>query len=94
MNPLGVGVPPVPGMHYLASSARNGVCLGVHGMQMPFGRPWSPYCNDVSLPCVSMQISDKGDPMPLPDPEFGQPPPSFVFFGLSRGHRWRKDGCR
>ena len=46
---LGAGVPPVPGVHWLASRARSGVCLGVQGMQTPFGWPCRPLPGDTQI---------------------------------------------
>ena len=44
MSRLNTGVPPAPGVRWLASRARCGVCvcLGVHGMQTPFRWPRCP----------------------------------------------------
>ena len=39
MGRLSAGVPPAPGVRWLASRARHDVCLGVHGMQASFGWP-------------------------------------------------------
>ena len=60
MGRLSAGVPPAPGVCWLASRARRDVCLCVHGMQASFGCRDAPCCSSVLLPCVSAHMSDKG----------------------------------
>ena len=66
MSRLSAGVPPAPGVHWLASRARSGVCRGVHGTQMPFGWPWCPLLQQCLTPrCVSAHVRQGGFPCRL-----------------------------
>ena len=62
-----------PGVRWLANRARRAVCLGVHGMQAPFGWPWCPLLQQCLTPlCVGAHVGQGGVPMPLTDPGLGQ----------------------
>ena len=63
MGCLSAGVPPAPGVRWLASRVRRGVCLGVHGMQTPFGWPCCPLLLQCLTPlCVSAHVGQEGFP--------------------------------
>ena len=61
MGRLSARVPPAPGVCWLASPARRAVCLGVHGVQMPFGWPWCPLLQQCLTPlCVGAHVGQGG----------------------------------
>ena len=60
---LGVGVPPAPGVCWLARRARSRVCLGVcgPGAQIPFGCPQCPLLQRCRTPrCVRAHVGHGG----------------------------------
>ena len=52
---------PAPGVRWLASCTRSGVCRGVHGTQTPFGWLWCPLLQQCLTPrCVRAHVGQGG----------------------------------
>ena len=94
MSRLNTSVPPAPRVCWLDSRARRGVCLGVHGMQTPFGWPWCPLLQQCLTPlCGNGHVGQEGFPCRSQTQDLVSRLRVSFFFWPITGRWWRENGC-